>query len=83
MLQEEVDWAVVAGHIACAAGDAQNSCSSHFVAPFLNRPGVPRVQASQLRDDQEQEEDDRAPADEEVLQLVPDAHRAQGNQVGQ
>ena len=46
-----------------------------------HRPGLHRVQAPELRHDEEQEEDDRASADEEVLQLVPVAYAASRNEV--
>jgi hypothetical protein len=40
------------------------------------------VQTSQLQHDEEQEEDDRTARDEQVLSLLPEAHGAQGNEVG-
>jgi hypothetical protein len=46
-----------------------------------HRVGVHRVQAPELRHDQEQEEDDRAVAAEEVLQLVPVSYAAPRDQV--
>jgi hypothetical protein len=39
------------------------------------------VQAPQLQHDQEQEADDRAARDEQVLPLLSQAHAAQGNEV--
>jgi hypothetical protein len=40
------------------------------------------VQATQLQHDEEQEEDDGAAGVLEVLPLLPEAHVAQGEQVG-
>jgi hypothetical protein len=48
-----------------------------------HRVGVHRVQAPELRHDQEQEEDDRASAAEEVLQLVPVSYAAPRDQVAE
>jgi hypothetical protein len=39
------------------------------------------VQTPQLQHDQEQEEDDRAPRDEQVLPVLPEAHGAQRDEV--
>jgi hypothetical protein len=39
--------------------------------------GLHRVQASQLQHDEEQEEDDRAARDEQVLPVLPEAHVSQ------
>ena len=44
-------------------------------------PGVQRVQASQLQHDQEQEKDERAAGVQQVLPLLPQAHRASGDEV--
>ena len=42
-----------------------------------DQPGVRRVQAAELRHDEEQGEHARAVGTEEVLPLVPQAHAAQ------
>jgi hypothetical protein len=39
------------------------------------------VQATQLQHDEEQEEDDRANRDEQVLQVLSETYRSQGKQV--
>jgi hypothetical protein len=40
------------------------------------------MQAAQLRDDEEQEEDDRAAGVLEILPVLSEAHRPQGRQIG-
>src|SRR5690242_3886419 len=42
---------------------------------------MPRVQGAELLDDEEQEDDHRPSRVQEVLQPLPQAHGAQGNQV--
>jgi hypothetical protein len=39
------------------------------------------VQTAQLQHDQEQEEDDRAAGDEQVLPVLPEAHAASGAKI--
>jgi hypothetical protein len=48
---------------------------NHYVA-------VRGVQEPQLHDDEEQKETLGSAGDQEVLQYVPETHRAQGSQVG-
>ena len=47
----------------------------------VHYPAVSGLQEPELFDDQEQEDDNRASGDVEVLQYVPEAHRPQGNKV--
>ena len=46
-----------------------------------NRAGLHRVQAEELQHQEEQEERPRQAGNEQVLQVLPEAHPAQGNQV--
>ena len=46
-----------------------------------DRAGLHRVQAEKLQHEEEQEERSRQAGNEQVLQVLPEAHPAQGNQV--
>src|SRR3954471_14069872 len=48
-----------------------------------HRPGVHRVQTPELQHDEEQEEDERTARAEQVLPLLPEAHRSKRDEVSE